>query len=404
MPVELYTAPASMEPLFPERGEVALGELAAEVFRRSGVLFGRLPEHTREAVAEVLRYTNCYYSNLIEGHTTHPADIARAMRADYSVEPKKRDLQLEARAHVEVQKAMEAKLRAEPEPALSPHEPEFLSWVHHEFYKNLPEEFRTVRNPETGKVHVVVPGTFRGIEVRVGAHVAPAASCLPAFLARFREAYSAPEIAAHRRVIALAASHHRLAWIHPFVDGNGRVVRLFSHALAIRLGIDGHGLWTISRGLARTKSRYYELLRNADLPREGSLDGRGNLSERHLLAFCTYFLEQMLDQMQFMHDRIRPGQLEKQAAIYVHTRDLFGKHNELALRLIKEAITQGEFARGDASLITGKAVSTARGILGRVMKSGLLVSSSEKGPVRLGLPTEALDTYFPGLFPTLDLG
>ncbi len=402
MPADLYTVPAAMEPLFTERGEVALSELAAEVFRKSGALFGRLPEQTRDAVAEVLRYTNCYYSNLIEGHTTHPADIARAMRADYSAEPRKRDLQLEARAHVEVQKAMEAKLWAET--TLSPYAPEFLIWVHHEFYKNLPEEFRTVRNPETGKVHIVEPGKFRAIEVQVGAHVAPAAQSLPAFLARFREAYAGPEIAAHRRVIALAASHHRLAWIHPFVDGNGRVVRLFSHALAIRLGIDGNGLWTISRGLARTKSRYYELLHNADLPREGSLDGRGNLSERHLHAFCVYFLEQMLDQMQFMHDRIRPGQLEKQAAIYVQTRDLFGKHNELALRLIKEAITQGEFARGDAALITGKAVSTARGILGRVLDSGLLVSSSEKGPVRLGLPTEALDTYFPGLFPTLDLG
>lgn len=397
MPADLYITPPAMEPLFPERGEVALSELASEVFKRSGALFGRLPDQTREAVAEVLRYTNCHYSNLIEGHTTHPTDIARAMRADYSAEPKKRDLQLEARAHVEVQKAMELKLRVEP--ALSPYAPEFLSWVHQEFYKNLPEEFRTVRNPETGKVHLVVPGAFRGIEVQVGAHVAPAASSLTAFLTRFQTGYATPKIAAHRRVIALAASHHRLAWIHPFVDGNGRVVRLFSHALAIRLGIDGHGLWTISRGLARTKSRYYEFLHNADLPREGSLDGRGNLSDRHLLAFCTYFLEQMLDQMQFMHDRIRPGQLEKQSAIYVHTRDLFGKHNELALRLIKEAITQGEFARGDASLITGKAVSTARGILGRVLERGLLVSSSEKGPVRLGLPIEALDTYFPGLFP-----
>lgn len=397
MPAELYTSPTAMEPLWPERGEVALSELAAEVFKRSGALFGRLPDQTKETVAEVLRYTNCYYSNLIEGHMTHPADIARAMRADYSVEPKKKDLQLEARAHVEVQKAMEARLRAEP--SLSPFAPEFLSWVHREFYKNLPAGFRTVRNPETGKVHSVEPGAFRTIEVQVGAHIAPAAAHLPAFLRRFGDAYGASEIAAHRRVVALAAAHHRLAWIHPFVDGNGRVVRLFSHALAIRLGIDGHGLWTISRGLARTKGDYYQFLHNADLPREGPLDGRGNLSERHLHAFCTYFLNQMLDQIQFMHDRIRPGQLETQAALYVQTRDLFGKHNALALRLIKEAITQGEFARGDAALITGKAVSTAREILGRVLTSGLLTSPTEKGPVRMGLPTDALDTYFPGLFP-----
>jgi Fic family protein len=258
------------------------------------------------------------------------------------------------------------------------------------------------KNPKTGKVHTVEPGEFRGIEVQVGAHIAPLASSLSAFLGRFSRAYSAKEIPQHRRVIALAASHHRLAWIHPFVDGNGRVVRLFSHAVAIRLGIDGHGLWTISRGLARTKSRYYDLLKYADSPRQGALDGRGNLSEESLHTFCTYFLEQMLDQMQFMHDCIRPGQLEKQAALYVTTRDLFGRQNALALRLIREAITQGEFPRGEAALITGKAVSTARSLLGRVIASGLLSSPTDRSPVRLGLPMKSLDTILPGLFPVLD--
>ena len=401
MPIDLFTSPSSMEPLFPEKGEAPLGELAAELLKRSGALFGRLPDPTRDAIAEILRYTNCYYSNLIEGHATHPADIERAMRADFAAEPRQKDLQLEARAHVEVQQAMEQKLRNEP--TLSPYAPEFLTWIHHAFYEKLPVEFRTVRNPETGAVHTVEPGECRRIEVKVGRHVAPAATNLPAFLQRFCRAYSAPELPVQRRMIALAAAHHRLAWIHPFLDGNGRVVRLFSHAVAIRLGIDGHGLWTISRGLARTKARYYELLQYADAPRQGALDGRGNLSEKSLHTFCTYFLEQMLDQMQFMHDRIRPGQLEKQAALYVKTRDLFGRHNDIALRLIREAITQGEFARGEAALITGKAVSTAREILAKVLASGLLTSPSERGPVRFGLPMESLDTLLPGLFPVMDL-
>lgn len=401
MSANLSSSPTTMEPLFPERGEVALSELVAEILKRSGALFGRLPAPTRDTIAGILRYTNCYYSNLIEGHATHPIDIDRAMQADFSSEPKKKDLQLEARAHVEVQVAMEAKLKTEPE--LSPHSPEFLTWIHHEFYQHLPIGFRTIRNLKTGKVHIVEPGEFRKTEVQIGEHVAPEAASLSAFLRRFSVAYSAREIPAHRRIIALAASHHRLAWIHPFLDGNGRVVRLFSHAVAIRLGIDGHGLWTISRGLARTKDRYYELLKYADFPRQGSLDGRGNLSEKSLQTFCTYFLEQMLDQMQFMHDRIRPGQLEKQVAIYVRTNDLFGRQNEVALRLIREAISQGEFSRGEAALITGKAVSTAREILGKVLSSGLLTSPSDRGPVRLGLPMKSLDTMFPGLFPVMDL-
>ncbi len=46
---------------------------------------------------------NCYYSNLIEGHDTHPVDIERALKNDYSRDTHKRDLQYEAKAHVTVQ-------------------------------------------------------------------------------------------------------------------------------------------------------------------------------------------------------------------------------------------------------------------------------------------------------------
>ena len=46
---------------------------------------------------------NCYYSNLIEGHDTHPVDIERALKNDYSADSAKRNLQLEAKAHIAVQ-------------------------------------------------------------------------------------------------------------------------------------------------------------------------------------------------------------------------------------------------------------------------------------------------------------
>lgn len=57
-----------------------------------------------EALADLVRAMNCYCSNLIEGHDTHPIDIERAMRNDYSSDPKKRKLQLEAKAYIAVQK------------------------------------------------------------------------------------------------------------------------------------------------------------------------------------------------------------------------------------------------------------------------------------------------------------
>jgi Fic family protein len=267
---ELHKYPGAMEPMFPSLGDNILAEKAFEISRLSGTLYGRLPKQTCEAIAQIVRFANCYYSNLIEGHTTHPADIERAMNGDYALEPKKKDLQVEARAHVTVQESLEQKLSNEPES--NPYSLEFLCWIHHEFYKNLPESFRIVRHPRTGKEHVVKPGEIRETNVVVGTHCAPEASSVKEFLARFNSVYSNPKITPQRHLVAIAASHHRLAWIHPFLDGNGRVVRLFSHALAIKHGIGGHGLWTISRGLARTKDQYYAQLHQADMPRVNDLD------------------------------------------------------------------------------------------------------------------------------------
>jgi Fic family protein len=90
------------------------------------------------------------------------------------------------------------------------------------------------------------------------------------------------------RMIAMAAAHHRLNCIHPFPDGNGRVSRLMSHAMAHAAGIAAHGLWSVSRGLARGLQHptdYKSMMDHADSPREGDLDGRGNLSQRALEDF-----------------------------------------------------------------------------------------------------------------------
>jgi hypothetical protein len=59
---------------------------------------------------------NSYYSNLIEDHSTHPLDIERALRKDFSKEPAKRVLQMESAAHVATQAAIEDRLATEPSP------------------------------------------------------------------------------------------------------------------------------------------------------------------------------------------------------------------------------------------------------------------------------------------------
>ena len=98
---------ALMEPMMigeSSRHRTALTDLAIELTGRSAGFRRSLPEGVTVALSHLVRAMNCYYSNLIEGHDTHPVDIERALRNDYSADARKRDLQLEAKAHIAVQK------------------------------------------------------------------------------------------------------------------------------------------------------------------------------------------------------------------------------------------------------------------------------------------------------------
>src|SRR5690606_15597285 len=154
----------------------------------------------------------------------------------------------------------------------------------------------------------VMPGELRKADVIVGSHIAPAPENLPKFLTRLDTAYAAPPLNPLRQLQAAGAAHHRFLWIHPFLDGNGRVARLMSHALFKRLDI-GTSLWSVARGLARDEQRYKALLAQADGPREGDRDGRGNLTQRGLIAFCKFFLDRSVDQIRFMSSLLEPATL-----------------------------------------------------------------------------------------------
>src|SRR5882757_10131080 len=106
-PPDRGEATAEMEPLLigeTSRFRGPLTDLAVELVQKSARFRGSLPESLLASLADLVRAMNCYYTNLIEGHYTHPIDIERAQKNDYSKDVAKRNLQLEAKAHIEVQK------------------------------------------------------------------------------------------------------------------------------------------------------------------------------------------------------------------------------------------------------------------------------------------------------------
>src|SRR5438105_10400528 len=295
--MDVYTQPSAMEPLLPREQGGHLASLTCDILKASGRLAGQVHSPlVLKRVADLVRQMNCYYSNLIEGHKTLPRDIERAMKQDFSRDETQHNNQQLSLAHIAVEKLMEERLEAQPVDIYSS---DFLCWLHREFYTRLPEPLRWATT-KTGKRYRIQPGQLRDFMVDVGRHTPPHFEALPQFLDRFHAFYGDEHIPETSRLVVIAAAHHRLAWIHPFGDGHGRVIRLQSHALLLRNGIASHGLWTLSRGLARWRQRYYASLEAADRGRLNDLDGRGHLSDKALTEFCVFFLETMLDQIQFM--------------------------------------------------------------------------------------------------------
>jgi len=381
------------------KASAALSDLALAVYRKSAALGGRMHPITQQSLINFLRLTNSYYSNLIEGHYTHPIDIERAIKGDLATEPAVRNRQIEAKVHVEVQKTIEQKIKTQGKQICTS---EFICLIHRLFYEQLPDELRLIRNDETGEQQEVVPGQFRATAVKVGRHIPPYPDQIAGLMDRFARIYAPGAFRGIDRVLAAAASHHRLAWIHPFLDGNGRVARLFTDAYLIESEVEGYGLWAISRGFARHRDRYVGHMAGADIIRQGDTDGRGQLTQRGLYRFCLFFLETCLDQIEFMESLLGiDGMLDRiRGYVELRSRKMIPGAPTIkteAFYLIKEALLAGEFARGQATRITGLAERTARQILSQLADEGLLVSATPKGPVRLSFSVSTAEYWLPKL-------
>ena len=383
-----------MEPLLlaeDSRHRAALNDFVVELAAASAGLRRSLPDAIVNALAELVRVMNCYYSNLIEGHHTHPVDVERAMRNDYSADPVKRNLQLEAKAHVAVQQWVDeggARGRAVTATAICE--------LHRRFCELLPQELLVVQDPLTGRSVDVVPGALRADDVRVGEHIAISPGAVPRFLRRFEDAYGA--LGRSETILAAAAAHHRLLWIHPFVDGNGRVARLVSHSVLLEV-LDSRGLWSVARGLARSVATYKAHSMNCDASRRNDLDGRGALSEEALAEFTQFFLETCIDQVHFMEGLVEPARLRDRILLWAEEEARAGVLPPKSRQLLEAILYRGALSRGDVSTVLATGDRQARRIVSALLERGVLASESSRAPLALAFPAALAGRWMPGLFP-----
>jgi len=368
-----------------------LSDLSLELAAQSARFRGSLPKYAQHSLANLVRAMNCYYSNLIEGHDTHPVDIERALKDDYSKNVKQRNLQLEAKAHITVQKWID-------EGGLKDHAASFegLCEMHKRFCELLPEELLWAEDPENGERLQIVPGELRKRDVKVGRHIPISPGSLPRFMTRFEDGYCG--LGKTETIFAAAAAHHRLLWIHPFLDGNGRVARLMSYSLLLD-ALDTGGIWSIARGLARNETRYKALLTACDLPRRNDLDGRGNLSEEALAEFTRFFLETCIDQVKFMEELVAPDKLRARIFAWaneeIRTKTLLPQ----SLTILERLLYQGKLARDEITSMFDVTPRQARRYVEPLTDLGVLVSETTRAPYHLAFPAKLAPQWMPGLFP-----
>lgn len=382
----------------------APGELqdrVVQIMRLDAALHAKIPTPLRVPMMNLLRVVNSYYSNKIEGNSTVPADILRA-QDEHQEAGGAKDMQ-EIKRHIEVQR----RLSDEPIDKVEVCTKAAISRLHREFYVGAPEDILDIQLNEQGETLRMIPGQFREFGVRVGQHIPPTVEQMQRHLNDFERVYRLDWIHGLSRFFAAAASHHRLMWIHPFMDGNGRTGRLFTDQYLKAAGFGGYGLWSMSRGFARNVATYYEMLNAADHPRKGELDGRGELLDSGLLRWTSYFVETAHDQLQYFSSLLDPEMLSERIDVYFEMRSRRalsdGKGVPLpelrieARDVYKTLLYQGDQQRADIQARLGVSERTTRSLLSQMANEGLITLDGRK-PVSLNLSRHSIEFLFPYLW------
>lgn len=391
---DLYASISWLEPLLFEPVPVDMVEMADQMLTLKGRLEGLYPAETRERIGRLLQLTNSFYSNLIEGQYTEPKVIEQKAQIKRSA----KQLTEIATSHVHVQRAFERIIDRDGGADWADlFAVNFVSLIHRGLFRDASEQELHI----DGLKAPMVPGQLRdmaGLNVSVGQHEAPAYQAVRPMLERMQVVYG--RLADPRyRLIATLAYHHRLVWVHPFPDGNGRVVRMVTHLQLLKLGL-ASPLWSLSRGLAREHEAYYQHLAQADQHRQGDLDGRGQLSLKALQAFVRFMLRTCIDQMSYMLEALDRDALRArlERAVAFDERFMAAEIKPEIARALHILITQGAVARNDFKVFMGLGERTAINQLKKLVQLGVVDSPSPKSRlIYPGFPVWFAQLVFPDL-------
>lgn len=380
-------------------------KMAEDLCVKSGSLEAAYPPQILNGIRNLLRIVNSYYSNKIESEGTHPFEIEKASHKVFTGDTKHQQLQKLSLVHIGVQKWIEDLLKEGN--GVMPFTRNFICDVHRKFYSH--DDMKPFLDVQTvsgstdkSSILKMIPGEFRDRPVFVGGHAAPEFTLIPTLFNMYEAAYGTNTPATRvKKVIYGLASHHRLTWIHPFLDGNGRTSRLVLDGIFTGIQLEGYGLWNISRGLARNTDAYKKYLAYADMERQGDRDGRGSLSIKGLKSYIKFMLKIALDQVEYMGEVLRLQTLSQRVENYVkfsqqgmYPNEVLPKYSEF---LLKELLMVGEMPRGKVQDVIHASERTARKLIKDLVRMNYLESDTPTGAIRIKFNAHFASVIFPNL-------
>ncbi len=376
-----------MEPMVLSPGDDGMDRLVhlvVDMDRGNGDLQRLLPEALKRPLIALLRVVDAHFGDAMGMlHPLHPEDIEGGLQGRFLNCARDRARQCEAVAHVRAAEWLDRET-ANYHPA--------GEYVLGTLHRLLGEEGFPENRPAFD------PGRYRRDTVSVGAHDPVGPEDVPRCMRRFEDTYTV--LSPSDTMMNAAAMHHRLLWIHPFRDGNGRAARLVTRQFLS--GAMGSLYWSLARGLALEKPAYFSFLKVCDRGRFDSRDGPGPLSRGALVAFTEWFLTACIGQIGFMTECCTPSVLQDRIRRWAAEEEAAGRLPEESGTVLVAAMDEGCLTRGRVGEIAGRGIHHGRLIVKMLQARGLLATRhGPRSPLHPALPVSAARAWFPGLFPAL---
>ena len=156
-------------------------------------------------------------------------------------------------------------------------------------------------------------------------------------------------------------------------------------------------MWSVARGLARNVDAYRAYLARADDPPQGTLDGRGLLSDGRLADFCRFFLAVCIDHVRFMRALLAPEALAGRVREFVAAEAAGNRLDVRVQPILEQAVLFGVVPRGDVSGLVGMSERQARRLVRPLVDRGLLIGAKD-APLRIAFPLGESERLFPHLW------